>query len=425
MPNFIFVGVSVIMRSEGYGSRSVCLFVCLSVCLSVCLFVYDYSRTTGYEAAFERYQHLQCYKGMKKECGDFAETTAFETYGVKTSEKANNQPLIRRLDGIAKQVWYADDSAAGSSLERLRRWWDLLKEIGPLYGYFPNGDKTHILAKPEHTEAAKEIFKGTGITVSSEGKRYLGGAMGTTSFLQQYVERKVNGWVKEIEKLSNFARTQPHAAYAAYTHGLSSRWNYLLRVTDWEALSSSDLLQPLETAIQSHFIPALTGQTPPGTSVREMLALPARLGGLGLINPVAIAQEQHASSQLISAPLVERVLHQDHQLANCQSAQQDIKAKVRSDKRVKQKEDARNLQRQLPVSLQRSMELSQEKGASTWLTALPIDDHGFALHKSAFRDALSLSGTIGRSRIHPLTAVAATHSAWSMLCPAKRGDFLQ
>ena len=36
------------------------------------------------------------------------------------------------------------------------------------------------------------------------------------------------------------------------------------------------------------------------------------------------------------------------------------------------------------------MALSQEKGASTWLTALPIDKHGFSLHKSAFRDALSL-----------------------------------
>ena len=35
------------MRSEGYSSRSV------SVCLSVCVFVYDYSRTTGYEAAYE------------------------------------------------------------------------------------------------------------------------------------------------------------------------------------------------------------------------------------------------------------------------------------------------------------------------------------------------------------------------------------
>ena len=68
------------MRSEGYST--------LSVCLYVCLFVYYYSRTTGYEAAYERYQQLQRYKGMKL-TGDFAETSAFERYGVKTSEKAN------------------------------------------------------------------------------------------------------------------------------------------------------------------------------------------------------------------------------------------------------------------------------------------------------------------------------------------------
>ena len=42
------------MRSGGYSSRSVCLFV------------RDYSRTTGYEAAYERYQKLQCYKGKIK-----------------------------------------------------------------------------------------------------------------------------------------------------------------------------------------------------------------------------------------------------------------------------------------------------------------------------------------------------------------------
>ena len=40
--------------------------VVLHVCLSVCLSVYDYSRTTGYEVAHERYQQIQCYKGKKK-----------------------------------------------------------------------------------------------------------------------------------------------------------------------------------------------------------------------------------------------------------------------------------------------------------------------------------------------------------------------
>ena len=86
--------------------------------------------------------------------------------------------------------------------------------------------------------------------------------MGTASFLQQYVERKVNGWVKELEKLSKIAATQLHAAYAGFTHGLCSTWNYPLRVTDWETFSSSYLLQPLKSVVHSLFIPALTKQPP-------------------------------------------------------------------------------------------------------------------------------------------------------------------
>ena len=39
----------------------VVLCVCVSVCVSVC----DYSRTTDYRLAYERYQQLQCYKGKK------------------------------------------------------------------------------------------------------------------------------------------------------------------------------------------------------------------------------------------------------------------------------------------------------------------------------------------------------------------------
>jgi hypothetical protein len=223
---------------------------------------------------------------LSKEGTTQGDPLAMAMYAIGT------QPLIRRLDGIAKQVWYADDSAACSSLERLRRWWDLLVKIGPWYGYFPNGSKTHVLAKPHHVEAAKEIFKGTGIVISTEGERYLGGAVGSSSFVRQYVERKVECWVNEVEKLSKIAETQPHAAYSAFTHGLSSKWNYLLRVTDWEENQLNDVLDSLENAIQSRFIPALTGQLPPGEHTREMLALPARLGGLGLTNPAASARDQ-------------------------------------------------------------------------------------------------------------------------------------
>ncbi len=36
------------------------------------------------------------------------------------------------------------------------------------------------------------------------------------------------------------------------------------------------------------------------------------------------------------------------------------------------------------------MDLAEEKGASTWLTSLPIDEFGFALHKGTFHGALAL-----------------------------------
>ena len=66
--------------------------------------------------------------------------------------------------------------------------------------------------------------------------------------------------MNEMEKLSKIAETQLHAAYAAYTHGLYSKWNYLLRVTDWEGGQMDDVLASLEKSIQSRFILALTGQ---------------------------------------------------------------------------------------------------------------------------------------------------------------------
>ena len=57
--------ISILLTLGAHAQRGLQYLVCVSVCLSVCLSVDDYSRTTGYEAAYERYQQLQCYKGMK------------------------------------------------------------------------------------------------------------------------------------------------------------------------------------------------------------------------------------------------------------------------------------------------------------------------------------------------------------------------
>ena len=59
-------------------------------------------------------------------------------------------------------------------------------------------------------------------------------------------------------------------------------------------------------------------------------------------------------------------------------------------RREKATEEADNLSGNLSPSFNRAMLLAREKGASSWLTVLPIDEFNFALHKSAFRVALTL-----------------------------------
>jgi len=58
-------------------------------------------------------------------------------------------------------------------------------------------------------------------------------------------------------------------------------------------------LQVLEDAIHLEFIPALTGQNHLSDELHNLLALPARKGGLGLKNPVWEAVKQlHTSKSL-------------------------------------------------------------------------------------------------------------------------------
>ena len=77
----------------------------------------------------------------------------------------------------------------------------------------------------------------------------LGGAIGRDDFLRTILQYKVDEWKEELETLVNIAQSQPQAAYAAYTHGVMSKWNYIFRIMDFQEPPTADILQPLESKI--------------------------------------------------------------------------------------------------------------------------------------------------------------------------------
>ena len=299
-------------------------------------------------------------------------------------------PLIRKLKSKVNdvnQVWYADDASGAGKANRLREWWDLINTEGPKYGYFTNASKTWLVSKEDCLLCAAAAFADTDVKVTSEGRPYLGAALGTEEYIQAFVTDKVQQWAGKLEQLATIARTQPHAAHAAFTHGMTSKWTYLTRTMP----GTGPNLLPLEVIIRTKLTPALTGRPPPNDTERDLLALPARLGGIALVNPTQATDTEFLSSTKITEALKEAIIQQDFQYTvEIVTHQLEAKTDVHKLRREQARQASEHLKVHLPHSLKRSMDLAQEKGASSWLTALPIEEFGFALHKGAFHDALAL-----------------------------------
>ena len=300
------------------------------------------------------------------------------------------RPLIDSLSRDTpelRQIWYADDASAGGKLTNLKKWWDNLSRVGPSFGYFVNPQKTWLVTKDNFLSSASEMFEDTMVNITTDGRSVLGSPVGKPEYIADFVSQKVMQWVGEIEKLAEIADSQPHAAYGAITHGLSSKWSFLSRTTP----DIDHLLVPIETSIRTILLPKLTGQDAPNDVERCLFSLPARLGGLNITDPSSFANEQFNASQQVTKPLVDLILSDDQSYPYEVLAEQiEVKCTIKARRRQMGLDAAHVIRESLTPPLQLAMDLAQEKGASSWLTALSLEEHGFTLHKSAFRDALAL-----------------------------------
>lgn len=302
------------------------------------------------------------------------------------------RPLVERVAcAKADQIWFADDASAGGKLSRLRTWWDLLGTHGPSFGYYLNPCKTWLLTKPDNRREAERLFADTGVQITADGVHHLGAALGSKEYRERFIQTKVAGWSAELTRLSAYAQAQPQLAYCALTQALANKWSYAMRTVE----GLGNCMQPLEVMLRERFIPAITGNSAPNDNIRALFGLPVRHGGLGIGQPILMSSKEHQRSREVTAPLVRLILTQHCQkeptdLLIALADQNTAHAEIKRTKLKEQREQAEELYRLLPRPLQRAVELAQEPGVSTWLTARPVKTHGFALHKSAFRDAVAL-----------------------------------
>ena len=281
---------------------------------------------------------------------------------------------------------YADDLSGAGKLKNLRKRWDNVTEIGPFLGYFPRPDKSWLIVKPELFQSAVTAFADTDLQITIDGHSYLGGYIGTSTSKEEHITTKVRKLVEQIDKLSSIAKYEPQAAYADCVSGFSHKFTYSIRTTP----NIPNLLRPLDHVIDTKLIPALTDNQTISRNERLLLALPVRLGGLGIDIVADISSTEFENSKLIFSSLTREIVQQNNEHSteiHTPEAHLRIRIIKKSDR---QKQQLQQIRESISHEQLRANDLAQLKCAPSWLTALPLKSESYNLAKREFLDALAL-----------------------------------
>ena len=109
----------------------------------------------------------------------------------------------------------------------------------------------------------------------------------------------ITQWCEEITELSFIAKTHPQAAYSAFTSGCKDKFTFFMRTIE----NVEDFMLPLDKVIKQKLIPALFNDFPISEELRSLMALLCKLGSMGIINPVEIANEEYENSSELTKEL--------------------------------------------------------------------------------------------------------------------------
>ena len=247
--------------------------------------------------------------------------------------------------------------------------WDFIKNEGPKYGYFQEEKKTWLIVKPEFLSGAKQVFSNTGLNITTEGRKHLGAAVWSASYKEDYVNQKVDQWIKELTILSKIAHWAPHEAYACFVSGYKHKLNYCMRtIPDIE-----ENLMKVDQVITTHLIPAITGGIKPSEEERTLFTLPASMGGLGLPLFHRQAKIEFDNSSLITEAVQEDIIAQNIRGTDGSNDKtMKMKQNIKKAKLKRNKDLLQSIIESTNKEKQNLIQITTEKGASSWLTTLPI-----------------------------------------------------
>ena len=107
--------------------------------------------------------------------------------------------------------------------------------------------------------------------------------IGSKQFNKNYISSLISQWCEVITELSLIAKT-----HSAFTSGYKQKFTFFIRTIE----NIENVLLPLDKVIRQKLITTSFNDFQTSEELRSLIALPCKLGGMGIVNPIEIANER-------------------------------------------------------------------------------------------------------------------------------------
>ena len=121
-----------------------------------------------------------------------------------------------------------------------------------------------------------------------------------------------------------------------------------------------------------------------------LLALPVKLGGLGLQNLCEAANIELLNSKEITRELYQNVITQNKYFQIDSEKTKTIKNELKTRKLSNYKIKLEELRNSMNEKRKRCNDISKETGSSNWLSVIPMREFNYALNKQQLWDSIRL-----------------------------------
>lgn len=189
-----------------------------------------------------------------------------------------------------------------------------------------------------------------------------------------------------MESLTEISKSQPHAAYVAFTNGFKSKFtNYLRTIESFE-----EYVDPIEELIHTSFLPSFFGRAESlPEELKELVNLSSAQSGIGIPDLKRESLEQFNASLGITPSHLNSIVPQSS-TNPAWELMEERKREISAQRRAAAKSGIDRIDELLSPDLLQAVQQTRDKGASSRINAIPIEEYGLPLNKQEFRESLCL-----------------------------------